>query len=343
MTQKSILNSISDTPLAIAIVGAGIAGLACARVLAQAGHRVTVYEKSQGVGGRMSTRRAQGWQADHGAQYFTARHPAFVAEVSRWVANGAAAPWLARAVDIDPLGQQARLAPTVRYVGAPCMTEPARRLSAGIDVKHGATIVELMPDRRGWRLASDEHGVLACRHDVVVVALPAPQAAALLRHAAPELAEIALRAQMRPIWAVMAQCSPVPALAFDIAHVRGGPLGWIAHDTSKPGRTGTNTWVLHATPTWSHAHLDAPPEQITRTLLDAFRDIAGASAGTATAHRWRHAELAPSSAAISSRFAWRAGLRIGLCGDWLAGGRIEGAWLSGIGLGDTLAAALNPP
>lgn len=47
----------SDSSAHIAIVGAGIAVLACARVLADAGHRVTVYEKSRGVGGRMSTRR----------------------------------------------------------------------------------------------------------------------------------------------------------------------------------------------------------------------------------------------------------------------------------------------
>ncbi|WP_230945853.1 FAD-dependent oxidoreductase [Burkholderia vietnamiensis] len=47
----------SDSSAHVAIVGAGIAGLACARVLADAGHRVTVYEKSRGVGGRMSTRR----------------------------------------------------------------------------------------------------------------------------------------------------------------------------------------------------------------------------------------------------------------------------------------------
>ncbi|RBL65373.1 NAD/FAD-dependent oxidoreductase, partial [Pseudomonas sp. MWU13-2625] len=115
---------------------------------------------------------------------------------------------------------------------------------------------------------------------------------------------------------------------------------WIAHDTSKPGRTGASTWVLHATPDWSQAHLEAPPEQITRTLLDAFRDIVGVTADTVTAHRWRYAELAPSSVAAPGRFAWRAGPRIGLCGDWLGGGKIEGAWLSGTGLGGAVADTL---
>jgi predicted NAD/FAD-dependent oxidoreductase len=45
-------------PKNIAIVGAGLAAISCARTLVQAGHRVTLFEKSKGVGGRMSTRRS---------------------------------------------------------------------------------------------------------------------------------------------------------------------------------------------------------------------------------------------------------------------------------------------
>ncbi|AOJ00345.1 NAD/FAD-dependent oxidoreductase [Burkholderia sp. LA-2-3-30-S1-D2] len=334
------MTAFSDSPATIAIVGAGIAGLACAHVLAEAGHRVTVFEKSRGVGGRTSTRRADGWQADHGAQYFTAQHPAFAAEVARWVASGAAAPWAARVASIGSLGPRELLAPAQRYVGVPGMTAPARHLSAGIETVLETTITELMHDEQGWRLISAERGALAGHHDVVIVAVPAPQAVPLLRRAEPGLAVIAQRTEMRPAWAVMAQCGHLPDPGFDAAFVNFGPLGWIAHDTSKPGRTGVSTWVLHATPEWSQAHLEAPPEQITRTLLDAFRDIVGATADTATAHRWRYAELASSSVAAPGRFAWRAGPRIGLCGDWLGGGKIEGAWLSGTGLGSAVADTL---
>ncbi|MFY9458131.1 MAG: FAD-dependent oxidoreductase, partial [Aquabacterium commune] len=55
----------------VAVVGAGLAGLSCAQALRSAGLQVTVLDKSRGVAGRMSTRRGEGWQADHGAQYFT--------------------------------------------------------------------------------------------------------------------------------------------------------------------------------------------------------------------------------------------------------------------------------
>ena len=61
----------------IAVVGAGIAVITCARTLIQAGHRVTVFEKSRGAGGRMSTRNTEFGSFDHGAQYFTVRDERF--------------------------------------------------------------------------------------------------------------------------------------------------------------------------------------------------------------------------------------------------------------------------
>ena len=55
-------------PTSVAIVGAGLSGLSCAHALQAQGVKVTVFDKSRGVSGRMSTRRGDGWQADHGAR-----------------------------------------------------------------------------------------------------------------------------------------------------------------------------------------------------------------------------------------------------------------------------------
>lgn len=60
-----------------AIIGAGMAGISAARTLLQAGHRVSVFEKSRGAGGRMATRETPFGNFDHGAQYFTVRDPRF--------------------------------------------------------------------------------------------------------------------------------------------------------------------------------------------------------------------------------------------------------------------------
>jgi predicted NAD/FAD-dependent oxidoreductase len=84
----------------IGIVGAGMAGLSCATLLAAAGHRVVLFDKGRGPGGRMATRRVATDLGevvfDHGAQYLTARDPDFVTQVERWRDAGHVARWRRR-------------------------------------------------------------------------------------------------------------------------------------------------------------------------------------------------------------------------------------------------------
>src|SRR5918995_161299 len=57
----------------VIVVGAGLAGLTCAKVLSERGVEVVVFETSDGVGGRVRTDEREGFLLDRGFQvYFTA-------------------------------------------------------------------------------------------------------------------------------------------------------------------------------------------------------------------------------------------------------------------------------
>ena len=77
----------------IGIIGAGISGLSCAKALEQAGYDVEVFDKGRNLSGRMATRRNDLSEFDHGAQYFTAKDPAFIQEVDRWIGTDVAQVW----------------------------------------------------------------------------------------------------------------------------------------------------------------------------------------------------------------------------------------------------------
>lgn len=317
-------------PPHIAVIGAGIAGLACATALQRAGLTVSVFDKSRGAGGRMSTRRGDGWQCDHGAQYFTARDPAFRAEVQRWCEAGSAAPWTPRLVSLPH--DLPAAAPTQveveRFVGTPRMTAPAALLASRLSVATNTTIEQMQSTPDGWQLRLAERGWLpaGASFDGVVLAIPAPQAAVLLQQSAAELAAVASRTAMRGCWAAMLNFDTPVALPFDAAFVQRGPLRWIARDSSKPGRDGAETWLLHASAEWSEDHLEDDAAQVAQLLVDAFAELGGPLPRARTAHRWRYANSQPAGQDGS---VWHADLRIGLCGDWLHGGNVEGAWLSG--------------
>ncbi|MFG0288860.1 MAG: NAD(P)/FAD-dependent oxidoreductase [Rhodopirellula sp. JB044] len=58
------------------IIGAGLAGLACAKRLALAGERCTVLEATDRVGGRVRTDHVEGFALDHGFQVLLTSYPA---------------------------------------------------------------------------------------------------------------------------------------------------------------------------------------------------------------------------------------------------------------------------
>ena len=316
--------SSDPAPPTIAIVGAGIAGLSCADRLRAAGWAVTLFDKGRAPGGRLSTRRietATGTAAfDHGAQYFTVRDPGFRAAVARWQAAGLAAPWPEAGPDA--------------WVGTPGMAAPVRDMASSHVVRFPVTVTGLAREGQGWRIEGE-------RFDAVAVAVPAEQAAPLLQPVAPAFAARAAATPSAPCWTVMAAfAEPLPGPTILREATGGdGPIGWAARNGAKPGRTGPESWVIQAGPDWSRNHLEREAAEIVPLLLAALAARLGAALPeplAATAHRWRYAR----SGAEGSGALWDPAARLGVCGDWLLGPRVEAAWCSGALLaGELLAAA----
>jgi predicted NAD/FAD-dependent oxidoreductase len=205
----------------------------------------------------------------------------------------------------------------------------AEHLARDVEVRSGVRVTGVERDGGGWRLRDDQ-GVSLGRFDVVVMAVPAPQAVPLLE-VAPDLQAVARGAEMAPCWAVLVELPEGPSPAFDAAFVQTGPLSWVASDASRPGRAPGRRWVLHASSEWSAAHVDDAPEEVAQVLVAAFGDLIGGPIEPTfiRSHRWLYAlprEPLPTPSLFDPE------LGIGACGDWCGGPRIEGAYLSGAAL-----------
>jgi predicted NAD/FAD-dependent oxidoreductase len=141
---------------------------------------------------------------------------------------------------------------------------------------------------------------------------------------------------MLPCHALMIQFEAELDVDFDAAFVHSTSLSWVANNASKPGRMAGHSWILHSTADWSASHLEAPVEVVRDELLAAFGDATGSAIPTATffaVHRWLYAR---SSGGLDGEPLWDPDMKIGACGDWVQGDRVEDAYHSA----DVLASAI---
>ena len=300
----------------IAIIGAGMAGLACATRLAAAGLRPVLFDKGRGPGGRMATRRAEVHgetvRFDHGAQYFTVRDAGFKNAVAGWKDAGVVADWPAASDDA--------------VVGAPSMNAPIRHMADALDVRWATRVDSIESTQEGWLL---HIGARQHLFHKAIIAVPAEQAAILLAGHQDGWASRAEASTSKPCWAVMAVFGNRLPLGDTF---RGNTVSWAARNSAKPGRGGGEHWVIHASPEWSAANIEAEQADAASAVLSAFVSETGIEAQEPlhlAAHRWRFAMADPAPGAPH---VWDADAGLGACGDWLSGPRVENAWISGDGL-----------
>ena len=317
----------------IAIIGAGLSGLACGLDLQAAGFTVTLFDKSRGPGGRACTRRTPHGRFDHGAQYFTATDPNFSRQVKEWAKLGWVKVWDARFGDHSDGRFTPQNPRRPRWVGSPRMSVLGRQLASTLDVRLQHKLTGLIPSTSRWRLSFEE-GQPSNEYDWVVFTCPGPQTLSLM----PEITALRASAttlQYQPCWALMLSFKDTLDAPLDAFKSDHPVIAWAARDSSKPGREPGERWVLHAQPNWSHEHLETSLDTINQLLIDAFQAILKQpiSPTIASTHRWLYA----LSKKPDTRPTWiDEAAQLAICGDGTEGPRLESAWLSGSKMAEKL-------
>jgi len=315
------------------VLGAGISGLSAAGHLRRSGHEVLVLEKSRGLGGRSATRRWDNLPVDHGAQFFTARSDPFRARVAGWKELGICHEWCRgfhRHRDGALLPPETELHP--RYACRMGMSALGAALAEanGLTIERHCRVTEVGCQDREWTLTCEDGK--SFRAHRLIVTCPPPQGADLLAKAAPQAAELLRGITMDPCLALVAQF-PRRAIPWHGIQSEDATISWIGHDTSKrpdlhPGRT---IIVIHASPSFSRTHFGEPEDKIHDAVLTRASEMSGLDLRQPESvflQRWRYAMPAnpPAGSPVRS-FDLPAPLI--LAGECFAGGKIEGAWLSG--------------
>lgn len=315
----------------IAIIGAGLSGLTAAHILKDHAN-VTIFEKSRGVGGRMSTRRAEPYFFDHGAQYFTARTIPFQKFIQPMIDRAVIQRWNARYVKFDNstiVERKDWRHDEPRYVGVPGMNAVAKYLADDVSVKLNTKITTLQKNGR-WAL-KDEQGTLFEGFDWVICTAPAPQTAELLPNEF-ECHNDVKAVEMRACFSLMLGFSGHLSLGFDAAHLINADLGWLAVNSNKPGHEGRSTLLVHSSEHYAMAHAADDFDTVIQYLCAQTSRIIDYDVELADhkdLHFWRYANNAHRE---PLPILMDPNLQLAACGDWCHGGRVEGAFTAAFDL-----------
>ncbi len=314
----------------VAIIGAGLSGAVLARKLHGAGHDVSIFEKSRGAGGRMATRRANGFAFDHGAPWFTVLSTEFRDFLAPHFASGKVAEWLGRFVHLAADGNQEPLDSEPRCVASPAMNALAKALVAGAALHTGVHVAPL----REPHLLHDSEGNALGRFDWIISTAPGPQAIELFADIAPlTLAPGHMSAGFTAMFGFTGDVAP----GWDAALIDDDVIASIIVNSAKPGRNdGGTAFVAHAQTAWAEERINEEPTAIRPQLALAFTRLTGIDAGLAeysTAHRWRYAH---ANAGFADGFAICPEAGLASCGDWCGGGGVEAAFASANALAEEL-------
>ncbi|WP_417435547.1 NAD(P)/FAD-dependent oxidoreductase [Hoeflea sp.] len=304
------------------VIGAGLAGLTLARELSGRPEKIVILEKSKSPGGRLSCRRSDNGNFDHGAQYLTSRTAGFTAVLNQLAQSDELAPW-------NPSGKDSA---RPWWVGQPDMSAIGKAMAQGLDIKLETRVTRIA--RKNDKFLVHTQNLVGAEAvytaSMVIAAIPAPQAQDLLTPLDPAFVKLQ-QVTMAPCWSAM--------LAFD-THLEGVPdllrgqdaelLSLIARNGSKPGRTG-ETFVLHATPQWSRTHIESDREAVKSAMLSALREQTGLGGNLPDpvcfeVHRWLYALV---ETPLDQPFLGNQQNTLFACGDWCIGARAEAAHQSG--------------
>ena len=299
----------------IAVVGAGISGLVCAKHLVAGGQEVTVLEKSRSLGGRCATRKFGDHVVDTGAQYFTVRDPIVRKEIEQ--VAGVQFKKITQPILIaGKKGEVYREGEERFYIGNG-NNRLGAMLADGLEIRKEVEVGVVTLVGKEWEVAGG-------RYDVVVSSAPWPQSAKILggsQDAVGYEPNLTALLEYNGGWsgAVYAQ----------IDSSGEDPLSWVACENAKVGRVvdGSTVYVIQASAKYSRENLEKKPEEWVGDLQARLEQAWGLNPekrGQVMSHRWRYARRERDS-------GHPAELPKGLylCGDSEVDSRVESVWRSG--------------
>jgi renalase len=335
----------------LAIVGAGLAGLTCAKQLQDAGYRPIVFDKARGIGGRATTRRLEKTFIDRGLPYLQNQGELTQVAIARLQQAHLLQPWGEQFYTLSPNRELIATPEAKGYSPPEGINAIAKFLADTLDIRRHHRVTRLSPTAEGtWQLHFNET-TDSVQVQTVVLAIPAPQALSLLEPLAPTPLSSDFLSKLQAV--EFNPCITVAA-GYSVLHPHNWPwqavkieqdaqLEWVIENSSKCNDAVQPTFIFQSTPQFARDYLDAAAlEAVAQSLLSRAAQLLlpwFEKPEWSVIHRWRYARTLrplnrPCLVATESP-------PLVCCGDWCLGDRVEDALQSGVAAARAIQAQFN--
>ena len=306
----------------IGIIGAGMAGVTCANYLFSKGFKVTVYEKSRGLGGRMATKRINSeLSVDHGVQYVNANTPTFKKYLDECISNGYAENWAPSGMDAQYLNQNNI------FVGIPGMNSLLKMNSKELNIKFSFKVDSIKKLNKKW-LVSFEDSELKEQFDLLVFAIPPIQVCQIIQGEEALLQELSI-VEIDPCWSLIL-ITRNKLSCNDYNKFHSNSIASIVYNSSKPKRNKlSNSYIIHSSPNWTKQNLSLEKQEAELKIVNLLEEQLNQKIEIEflKAHRWLFAQ---TKAPLGKSFLKNKDNNLFIGGDWCLGANVEAAFNSGL-------------
>ena len=322
----------------IAVIGSGVAGVACAYICSKNGADVVLFDKSRGVSGRSTSKRwdqTTGIAIDMGVPYIYDNELSLndYPILSQLIDSSLLVPWTL-------IQSKENIEQTFNtYVGNPKMSTICRTLSKNIHLKTESRIIEVDYNNH-WTIKSETNEWSG--FDILVSAIPAAQIE-LIKGVPNEIRKKAATINYHAINTCLIEMkSPLWFEDYNEDILNSPYISSIIADYKKPGRESKRfTYAIQCQPSWSTKTFDEiSKDEVLNLIIKEILNHYNRSQDLilkSLCHRWKFAQLSGPADSLQTNFLTTNESPFYACGDWCKGTTFMKAFESGYSVGEAIS------
>lgn len=306
------------------VIGAGVSGSTVANLLSQ-NNTVEVFEKSRGAGGRSSNRKfSKGMSFDHGVQYVSPKDKKFEIFVKNLQKRGVLKVWKGNHIDFTFKDKQ-----TEKYIGKKGNNDLCKFLLKKVKVYYQHKLKKIVFNSNFWTVFFENGSKYSYKN--LILTCPYPQLNSLSKKYMPKYLQ-SLDVKMKPNITIMCAYKKNKKIPLSSIRFNNKLLGWSANENSKDRfKSNLTLWTIQSTETFAKKYINnyrVNSLNIYDQMINEFEKLTGFKKKDIvykSIHGWKYSY---SNQSTKYKNIWSKKNKIGFCGDWFQGPKIENAWIS---------------